>query len=409
MNYTRPNYDRAVFRLLPTILQRNFLIDLDEPHNNFIFRDKELGSRFDESDITIIMIYDALSIDHLEGKMLDFWKHNGGIYLSSIVPTLTGPAILSINAGLPPELTGFMNTKVYVPEIGNFIDVLRGHVVGSSITLEDAGVKLRALLWEKPVVDYIPDDYIIFDLLPWKIAGSKGLRAFYGYRSYNIGFENEVDALHIIKCLLKKLEKKKNKSLIIAYFSGIDTIAHNHGINTDAWLDILNTYYWLTENVIDAINQIKRRISIYFVSDHGLESINSYVEVSKDRLEGFLDENEIKLFSKSGRFAMIYGKDIDVQSVENFFNNTVNIIETTKLIRDFWPLAEEEKFMERAGDYTVLFDRGVDIVKIDVESLSEKPLITDFLVEMRKLKANHGAPTENELKAFFASHTNSRQ
>ena len=122
-----------------------------------------------------------------------------------------------------------------------------------------------------------------------------------------------------------------------------------------------------------------------------------------------LDENEIKLFSKSGRFAMIYGKDIDVQSVENFFNNKVNIIETTKLIRDFWPLAEEEKFMERAGDYTVLFDRGVDIVKTDIESLSENPLITDFLVEMRKLKANHGAPTENELKAFFASHTNSRQ
>ena len=404
--YAKPNYDRGIFRVLPTIIQESLGIDLEEPHKNFVFKQRNIRSRFEESDVVLLVIYDALSIDHLEGKMLEFWRESGGIELSSIVPSLTGPAVLSINTGLPPEFTGFMNTKVFVPEIGNYVNILKGYAQGSKVLLEDAGVRLKALLWEKPVVDFIPDDVIMIDFLPDKIFGSKGLRAFYGYKYFGCRYENEIDALHNIERMLDYVEKKDNKALFTIYFSGIDTIAHDHGVHSDAWREVLDTYYWMSMRLSKIINSKKRKISVFIISDHGLEPIENYVEKTTEQLEGFLNEHNIDLFSKSGRFAMIYADDIDIDAIQEFFDNKVKVVETERVIRDFWPLANKEQFLSRAGKYVVLFEHGADIVAIDIEKALENPLLSDLLRDLRKLRANHGAPTPNELKAFFASFSN---
>ncbi|MCR8433864.1 MAG: alkaline phosphatase family protein [Crenarchaeota archaeon] len=406
--YKKPDYDRAVFRILPTIIAYNFSLELEEPHSKFTFKGNILNN-FEDSEIVILLTYDALSTSHLSGNMLELWKEHDGLELSSAIPTLTGPVGLAINAGLPPELTGFMNTKVFVPEIGNYVDMLKGKVPGYDIPLEEAGVKLRSLMWEKPATEYFPDDYVLINLLPSDIADSKGLNSFYSEGFKTLSYSSEIDAMYAIKRILKILENKSDKAFISAYFSGLDSIAHAYGTEGPEWKETLELYYRITCLLKEIINNYRRRVSVYIISDHGLMEIKSHTELNKDALESFLEKNNIDLFAKSGRFAMIYADELDIEAFEEFFDHGVEVKETKKIIHDLWPLANKERFMLRAGKYTVLFKENFDICVDRAEGKSKNPVIAELINDLRRLRVNHGSPTEIELKAFFMAFSNIRE
>ena len=406
--FPRPKYDRAIFSLMPTILSHNLKVDIPDPHSEFIFKSKSILRHFEESDITIIVIIDALGVYQLRGKIYELWKEQGSIVLSSIFPTLTAPAILSIYAGLPPELHGIISQKMYIPEIGNFVDTLRCRVLGAPRKLRDAGVNVESFLWEKPILAYVPEDVLVIEMLPYVLVREGGLRDFYAKYVESMPYELDIDLMYKIGAMLDYFIKKRRRALITLYISYPDAIGHEIGTGTQNWGELIDRIYSIAKKIIDITNDKSSiRIATYFVSDHGLMPIKHIVEISQEKAEIFAKTYDIRVFAKSGRFAFIYTTtELDRSEVEALFENKVIVVPTENILDYFWPRFNEskEKILLRCGKYTVLY-------KDFVESIIQRPdEDTSELSELKKnlllLGASHGGASQQELSSIFISHKN---
>ncbi len=407
MSIEYPDYDRAIFRVLPTILAENMSIDIGE-YGDFLFTMRSIRRYFGEADITIVAIFDALAPSTMTGKFHRFWRENDGIELSSIYPTLTAPAMISIYTGLPPEIHGIPSTKVYIGEIGNYIDSIRGKTLSSSIPLTKAGVRLESFLWEKPILSLLNEDTIACDILPYGIIG--GLRDFYGEYLKPLGYDGFLDAIYIADRLIDYIISKNRMGLIFLYFSTMDTFGHDHGIDIHGWREINDMAYDISQKLINLVENKNRRIAIYFISDHGFMPIDRWIEINDDTLDA-LGEMGVELAARSGRFMSLFLRENTdpaevIEDIRPIFRGESDVVDIRECSKKFWPLLDrEEEFYQRIGDILVIPRRGVDFHRVSTTETEDEPL-DEFVREREKLKANHGGPTKEELSALFIGHTN---
>ena len=408
--FPRPNYDRAIFSLLPTVFSRNFKIDIEEPYSNFEFRDRSILRFFEESELTILVIYDALGVDQLDGKMLELWKDCGGIVLSSVFPTLTAPAILSVYAGLPPELHGVISQRQYFGEIGNFVDTLRGRADSASCTLSEAGVDMEKLLWNKPILSVASEDIIISELIPLRIARNGGLRDFYAKYTHAVSYTFDIDMLYKLEYLLKRIAEKGDRALILVYLSYPDDLGHEHGIEFMGWSELLDRIYFATTKIMKIVDENRKtRISVYFISDHGLMPIRHTVNISQEKIQELKERFEIQKFAKSGRFAFIYtSRDINPEEIEQLFGHQVMVVETSDVLEHFWPLSNEFEggMLSRAGKYIVLYKDFVESMVVKEEEDKECNPISELNKYLAIFKASHGGASMPEYSSIFIHYRN---
>ena len=402
-----PDYDRAIFRVIPTVIAENLKVELGS-YNEFVFRARRIKKFFEESDISIVTVFDAMSPSVLKGNLYRFWKQNGGLELSSVFPTLTTTAGLSINLGMPPEYHGIPSTNVFIREIGNYIDALRGKVVDSDIPLSAAGVDVESFLWRKSVLSLLGDDIIACDLLPFRITG--GLRDFYGKYLHPLHYDGVLDAIYLLDKLIDYIIAKRRKGLILLYFSITDTFGHDHGVEMSGWDEMNDKVYEVSRKLIEIINKKSKPISLYLISDHGLIQVSKWFILDQQTLDN-IKAHDVAFVGKSGRFMHIYlNEKADREEVAGYLMEILGdycyVIETEKCAKLLWPwLEDEDSFYERLGEILVIPKKHVGIFRKKTQ-LEDKGLLREFIEKRYMLQGDHGGPTKEEFSALFIGYTN---
>jgi len=386
-----PNYDKAIFRLVPTIFQECFKRDLLEEYE-WAFTDKRIKSKFSECEHAVILLIDCLGAKNLhEGFYVTELFKEHGFEVSSVFPTLTANACVSIYLGLPPEESGVIAQRFFARELGAYLDALRGRVVHCDVPLSRAGVRLEYLLWKRGIIDLF--DALVIELLP-KTIPAAGLSDFYSNVA-RMNWLNFVDLIYFTEKLMKWL-KNKSPSILFIYIPDIDVITHEYGPNSDAFKLQLKYIDSVISNLIKILAKAEERTMLFIISDHGAVEIKETF-VANDDAQKKLEEMKVDILI-SGRFAFIYAEEVDVEKLESFFQNHAKIVPIHDLIRKkFWPAISNEnleRFLERAGDYVLIPNDNTDVYigtrKKDVEE------------EIRGLmKGDHGGAMEEEMKAIL--------
>ena len=411
MDLVLPNYNRAIFSIVPTILSCNLKVDLEEPYSRYTLKDGSLLKHFEESDINIVVIIDSLCEGGLHGFIRDKWLENGQLELSSVVPSTTGNAVGSIYIGLPPEISGLIAMRFYVPEIGNFVNVLYGKASEDALfPLYTAGVKLSHLLWEKPILDaYADKDLSFVDLLPNFIRG--GLENFYNDNMVTLHFETDNDSVYELRDVVKRFIEKNLRGIIFLYYHHLDSISHKYGYKSSEWHSELENVNRLIKKMTIFMSELSERhgkkINVYVVSDHGHVHIDKIIKIDNSEWEKHLNELGIKAFQQSDRFGFFY---TDKGSVEEAINNLKGRLGDNAYIFSieeaidlgFWPEVKRynlEKFLQRAGQI-VSITKGNTSIRIVGEE-DESNIFYDLGHEYRELRGRHGGMTEEEMITPF--------
>ena len=405
LEFYTPNYDIGIFRVLPTLLSESFKIELDYPYSDWILKNREYRSKFQETDLSIFLIIDSLCLDLLEGYLKKLWMESGELTLSSIAPTTTANAVGSIYIGLPPEISGLIAMRFYVPEIGNFVNALHGKVSrqGSRDSLAAVGVKLSSFLWHPSVLDTIGgDDFVVIDLLPDKIYG--GLSRFYEENIIRLHYSTELDTVYEVRDISRKFISHKKRGIIFVYFSELDSIGHKYGKKSLEWKNELSLLNNVVEEIVSIVKSLGERVNVVILSDHGHVEVRHHVEIDEDDWKKFSSEMGILEYMSSERFGFIYLQEdtggIDLEKIENFFDNRVKVLTVEEAIRkNFWPALNEEyleAFLSRAGDLVLVADKGIEL-----EFKRKNKTVDDFLYglgnEYRKYRGGHGGLTKDEM------------
>ncbi len=415
LRYVLPDYDRGLFRVVPTILSESLGLDVGEPYSKWVFRERNIKKLFqDDVDVSVVLIIDSLCLVALEGTLRRLWEETGGVILSSVVPSTTGNAVALIYIGLPPEESGLIAMRFYVPEIGNYIDALYGKVsgVGTRDSLASVGVKLSHLLWNRSILSSIERSDVLFvDLLPSNIHG--GLERFYEENLLSIHFAGGFDCVYEIRDVVREMIKRGYRGIVFAYFAELDNASHKYSYISKEWRGQLDYINMIIDRLLRELEEIRRetgkKIQLNVMADHGHEIIEHDIVVQEEEWLDFAKRHGIAAYMPSGRFGFVYldnrgdVEDFDVEKLEKFFGRKVDVITIMDAIKmGFWPALREEnldRFLERAGDLVVLPHEKTDIhiergdkVEIPLENVGN---------EYRKLRANHGGLTEREMLVPF--------
>jgi len=414
----RPDYEKAIFSVVPTTIQESLKIDLKEPYNRWVFKETKLKRLFDEADINIILIIDSLCLGVLNGFLKSKWEETGKLTLSSIVPTATANAVGAIYIGLPPEESGLIAMRFYVDEIGNYIDALLGKVsgVGTKDALANVGIKLNHFLWNRSILEKMSsrDDIIYVDLLPSNIRG--GLQRFYETGVLTLHYSTELDGFFEIRNVTRKMLQRNFRGIVFMYTGALDAISHKYDYRSNEWMEQLETLNIAIEKLYRNIALISketgREINLIIVSDHGHITLDKDIEISEDDWKRVASELGIEAYMPSGRFGFIYleknvdPENIDLEKLNQLFRNEAYLMRIEEGIKNgFWPALNDEvreKFYERAGDFIVIPKRGIDFY---LKKEKEEPIIDDVGNEYRRNRASHGGLTQEEMiTPFIISH-----
>ncbi|MGQ4891254.1 MAG: alkaline phosphatase family protein [Candidatus Njordarchaeia archaeon] len=412
MDITLPDYNKVIFKVVPTIFSECLKIDIDEPYSRYVFREKKLLDCFNEADINLVLIIDSICKKALYGFLFEKWVETGKITLSSVVPSTSGNAVGSIYIGLPPEISGLIAMRFYLPEIGNFINALYGKAIDDALVpLSAAGVKLSNLLWEKPILDvYAKDDIVFVDLLPNFIRG--GLENFYNGNLVTLHFETDNDSVYEVRGIVERFMEKNLRGIIFLYYHHLDSISHKYGYKSEEWKSELGNLNTLVEKIVTFLSSLVKKygknVNIFVVSDHGHIQIDETIRIRNDEWENFARKNGIKSFLQSDRFGFFYVERSDnsselVEKLKSFFGNNAIILGINEAIDlGFWPDVKQyntDKFLQRAGQI-VLVTKGNKSIKVEKEDAKDN-IFYNLGNEFRELMGRHGGMTEEEMIVPF--------
>jgi len=269
-----PNYQRNIFMVLPTVYTflgfkvrcRKTLLS-----NRDIKRQLEYAGCFD-AKYAIVILLDSLGFQQVRySKILNKAIENGNlILLSSVFPTVTSTALASIHTGYPPEEHGFVGHKIFIPEIGNIVNILNMCTLEAHERdiLPSAGVNVRAFLWQNTVYEDVNEEYSHIRLIESSIAKSGLSRVIIDDLRKSIGYYNVIDCFSMVREILKKYREKK--VFLEIYIGLLDELAHKYGPNSHEYMlglhlvenNLLRLAYELKDEICD------KTVVIIF-SDHG--------------------------------------------------------------------------------------------------------------------------------------------
>jgi len=78
LRYVLPDYDRGLFRVVPTILSESLGVDVSELYGKWVFRERNIKKLFqDDVDVSVVLIIDSLCLAVLEGTLRRLWEETG--------------------------------------------------------------------------------------------------------------------------------------------------------------------------------------------------------------------------------------------------------------------------------------------------------------------------------------------
>jgi predicted AlkP superfamily pyrophosphatase or phosphodiesterase len=401
----RPNYNRCIHMVLPTALS---FLGLRLPSEKYaalsdtksLRKTMEDSSCFDAEKV-IMIVADSVGLGQFQKSdyLAKIYKRFDGFQLSSVFPTITSTALSSIHLAATPGVHGIFGHKIFFKELGAVVDTLKMSTLtyGARDALVRVGIDVRALIYCPSPYDLVEEQGIEhIELLENEIAGT-GLSNMIYRKQVARGFSNLIDAFSTAKRIL---EQEDGKRVIMNIYTGIlDSLSHKYGPYSEEYAIGLR---FLEENIERLVRSIKddvaKKTTFLFLSDHGQDPIDPKLEVSFSKSEiSELGKFMRAPIGKSGRVLHFYSKKDCNEKLMKALRDKIGergyLITFEEAVRNLVGRTTNlEMSRLRLGDILVVLKAGVnaEIKKDELQDRWEEQFF-----------GSHGSTTLNELTVPF--------
>ena len=241
-DWVMPHYDGLSIANLPATIAALFGEELPgalAPLRASLWADWAPGLRR-----VVLVVLDALGLRMLQ----DMWATEGGdaffgsrgfallVPLTSVFPSTTDAALVSLSTGRPPAEHGWLAYTMYLREMGMAANaiMLCPMWTRQSDLLVDWGLDPETLITVPTLASQLSGAGISTSaVLSAHFAQSGFTQMLYRGVSEMRGHHHGSDLwVHLIHLLA---ETRADRALITAYWSGLDTLGHAYGHDTDLW------------------------------------------------------------------------------------------------------------------------------------------------------------------------------
>ncbi|MHA1520256.1 MAG: alkaline phosphatase family protein [Promethearchaeota archaeon] len=356
-------------------------------------------------DTIVLIVIDGMGYQYLttHGKGSNFMRYNRG-RMTSVFPTTTAAAMTSFYSGVAPLNHGIPAWYTYLKEYGAVSTILPMVVRGNRSSLLHNKLQAKDIFqFESFARNLKGSSYTLFPkqihkspFSSYAVDGSKELS--YSPKSPSKFFRRIRKLLRSIPSVYSSssiassssISSRSSSKYIMGYWSGFDTIAHLHGIESEATHEHFQKIDQAFGEFVDHVRGRHSNVKIIVTADHGL------IDSTKDQVIWLKDHPDLKRmmtlpFSGEARVPFFYVRAHEKSAFEKYMDThfsdhgeLYSIVDLKK--QNFFGLGKEHpQFWDRIGDYILL--------------LKDNFLFKDQLLGEKKeaLIGNHGGLSRDEL------------
>ncbi|MFX0068585.1 MAG: alkaline phosphatase family protein [Promethearchaeota archaeon] len=402
-SFYAPSYKRNISMVLPAALE---LLGFEFEGRKSLLEDRDCGKTFktENPENIILLIVDSLGIDQFLKSSI--FQHIGGcgraFPISSVFPTVTSSAIVSIHTGLTPERHGILGYKIFFKELGVIVDTLRMCTIKARWrdALVRTGIDMRSLMWgQAPYKDLENQDIKHVMFLQEGIAGT-GLSHFIADWGDMLDFGNLIDAFSLANRVIEKYDGQR--LLLNIYVGSLDMLSHKYGPNS---LEYKLGMEFLEKNLLRFLSSLDPKLSkktlLLILSDHGQDEIRPEYNLifSEEDIE------DVKPFmrtqpGKSGRIIHFYPREEHQDELRSWLEEKAGdkgIILGFEDIENeiLLDIADRDRVCTRVGNMVLALREGI-YTRFDFKKENKRKEIID-----RPMLGSHGSLSFNEMASLL--------
>lgn len=329
----------------------------------------------------ILLIVDGLGDNFLQRHRHSFlYRHRCG-RLSSVFPPTTATAITSFFTGVGPQQHGITGWYTYFRELGTVVTVLPFIPRYGGASFEEADISPAQLVVQGSLLNKLAlPSHVI---LPQHLIDSS-YSCFLSGRATRHGYKS----LPEMFACIEKLANLDSSGLVIAYWAGLDSYAHEHGIDSPEVEALFRELDLGCQKTLSLLAERGHRIIIS--SDHGLIDCPEDKAIHLDEHPRLASMLTLPLCGEP-RCAYCYVRSDRREEFERYITEELSLACELKKSREmisegFFGLGQPARQLEeRVGEYVLLMR---DKYTLQDRILSEKRY---------RLHGVHGGLSEEEL------------
>ncbi|MDQ1316096.1 MAG: hypothetical protein QG662_2205 [Pseudomonadota bacterium] len=306
----------------------------------------------------LLLVVDGLGHDYLIGRDSALRRHLRSP-LTSVFPSTTASAIPTFLTGLAPRQHGLTGWHMYFREIGAIAAPLPFRVRAGRHSLREAGVTPASLFGLAPLFDRLP--------LPCHVVSPRHII----HSDFNValsgtamrhGYETLEEMFALIAGLLRS---DATRSYIHAYWPQLDSLAHEHGIHSEAVAEAFASLDAGFARLLEAAHDSGSCIIV--TADHGFIDTSAEQTIDLDDHPGLRETLLLPLCGEP-RMAYAYvraGRETQFEDyVRGQLADRVHLFRSEEVLSQGWlgPGEAHPALRDRIGDY-VLIPRGRAILR----------------------------------------------
>ena len=305
----------------------------------------------------VLLVVDGLGLDYLSRHDGALRRHLQG-QLTSVFPSTTASAIPTFLTGLAPQQHGLTGWNMYFREIGAVVAPLPFRVRTGRHALREAGVTPASLFGLTPLFDRLP--------LPCHVVSPRSIV----HSDFNVALSGRAkrhgyETLDELFALIAGLLRSDTPSYIHAYWPQLDSLAHEHGIQSEPVAAAFAALDAAFDKLLEAVAHSGSRIIV--TADHGFIDSSPEQIIDLDDHPALRDTLLLPLCGEP-RMAYAYVRAGRTAQFENYVRerlaDRVDLFRSDEVLQQGWlgPGTPHPGLRDRLGDY-VLVPRGRGILR----------------------------------------------
>lgn len=304
--------------------------------------------------------------------------------ITTVFPSTTSTVLTSLNTALSPAQHGVIGFSMYVKELGCVVNNISFSPISEKWEggFESAGLEPSYLYPKKTIYNSLWESGVHSrSINPSNLANTVLSRMLYsGAERYR--YSQLSDMMVALRRFIAG--KDYEQEFIMAYWSGVDTIAHKYGTESEEYrAELYGFFSMLNSQVLDGIKD--REAAVIITADHGHADIpeGNFHDLSQD-IE-LLDTLFVPPTGDS-RAVFLYPR-AGAELLRERFASTSEVLERQEVTKNGFLGEEEisEKLAFRIGDYVALpFERHSYVYRYPT-------------YDFKPMRGNHGGLSLDEL------------
>ena len=281
--------------------------------------------------------------------------------LTSVFPSTTAAALVSLRTGQAPATHGWLAYELYLRELGVAANAIRLCPVWMAVDdlLVQWGLDLKRAIPSPAITEILSARHCsTHALLHQGLANSAFTKMLYqGVREIKVHFHAS-DFWTQLRHLLAA--NSSQSAFITAYWSGLDTIGHLYGHDTDAWeAEFRSVVRLLTDEFLTRLPaQAREGTLLLLTSDHGQIRV-PYRRIVTAAEDPELHHHLLVPIMGESRAAFVYPRPGQADAIRTYlkarFEGDFTVLESAQALEVGlfgWPIADETR--ARVGELLVL-------------------------------------------------------